>query len=69
MKKKIFIMIICLFLSNCSFNTSSELWKNNTSQKKSVTRSAILNDEINFQEYKNKIINYSYNSTFPEINN
>ena len=69
MKKKILIMFIFLFLSNCSFNTSSELWENDIPKKKSVTRSAILNDEINFQDYKNKIINYSYNSTFPDINN
>ena len=69
MKKKILIMFIFLFLSNCSFNTSSELWEKDIPKKKSVTQSAILNDEINFQDYKNKIINYSYNSTFPDINN
>ena len=69
MKKKLFIIFIFIFLSNCSFNTSSELWENDIPKKKSVTHSAILNDEINFQDYKNKIINYSYNSTFPDINN
>ena len=56
-------------ITNCSFNTSSELWEYKNSKAKSVNNIKILNETLNFNDYKKKIINYSYNSTFPDINN
>ena len=69
MKKIILFLIIFLMIANCSFNTSSELWEYKNSKAKSVNNIKILNETLNFNDYKKKIINYSYNSTFPDINN
>ena len=70
MKIYIILSIIALLLYGCSFDKSSNLWEYKKSNEELVLREEpSLTDKINFSEYKKNVINYSFNSDYPNINN
>ena len=66
--KILIILLIFLFLNNCSNqNFGSFLKKKNDDivQKPNLD----IDNNISFEDFKNKIINYGKNSTFPSLDN
>ena len=64
--KILIILLIFLFLNNCSNqNFSSFLKKKNDDivQKSNLD----IDKNISFEDFKNKIINYGKNSSFPSL--
>ena len=62
------ILLIFLFLNNCSNqNFGSFLKKKN--DKKSEMPIFGINNNLSFQEFKNKIIEYGTKSSFPALDN
>ena len=62
------ILLVFLFLNNCSNqNFGSFLKKKNDDivQKQNLD----IDKNISFEDFKNKIINYGKNSTFPSLDN
>ena len=62
------ILLIFLFLNNCcNRNFGSFLKKKNDDilQKQNLD----IDKNISFEDFKNKIINYGKNSTFPSLDN
>jgi len=73
--KKIFFLIIFLFLNNCSLNKDSKYWNENTIKNKENEKklSKILKkkDDImnmSIQEYEIYIDDYTKKSKYPDIN-
>ena len=58
-----------LLLTNCSFDTSSDIWENKKEEKK-ITKLNMddLDKNLSMSEYKLIIIEYGKNSEFPDIN-
>lgn len=69
MIKKISVILFLLFLTNCSFDTSSGIWENKKEEKK-ITELNMddLDKDLSMAEYKLIIIEYGKNSEFPDIN-
>jgi len=69
MIKKISVILFLLFLTNCSFDTSSGIWENKKEEKK-ITEFNMddLDKDLSMAEYKLIIIEYGKNSEFPDIN-
>ena len=69
MIKKISVILFLLFLTNCSFDTSSGIWENKKEEKK-ITELNMddLDKDLSMAEYKSIIIEYGKNSEFPDIN-
>tara|TARA_B100000424_G_scaffold216004_1_gene173984 strand:- start:737 stop:952 length:216 start_codon:yes stop_codon:yes gene_type:complete len=64
------LSIIALLLYGCSFDKSSNLWEYKKNNEEFVlSDEPSLTDNINFSEYKKNVINYSFNSDYPNINN
>ena len=69
MIKKLSVILFLLFLTNCSFDTSSGIWENKKEEKK-ITEFNMddLDKDLSMAEYKSIIIEYGKNSEFPDIN-
>ena len=69
MIKKLSVILLLLFLTNCSFDTSSGIWENKKEEKK-ITELNMddLDNDLSIPEYKLIIIEYGKNSEFPDIN-
>ncbi len=69
MIKKISVILFLLFLTNCSFDTSSGIWENKKKEKK-ITELNMddLDKDLSMEEYKLIIIEYGKNSEYPDIN-
>ena len=67
------IKVVCYFflfliIVNCSIDYSSNIFRQKTKQNamSNVSNLSVSNDS--FKEYKNKLLNYSKNNKFPNIN-
>ena len=69
MIKKLSVILLLLFLTNCSFDTKSGIWENEKKEKK-ITELNIddLDKNLSMEEYKLIIIEYGKNSEYPDIN-
>ena len=69
MIKKLSVILFLLFLTNCSFDTSSGIWENKKEEKK-ITELNMddLDKDLSMAEYKSIIVEYGKNSEFPDIN-
>ena len=69
MIKKLSVILFLLFLTNCSFDTSSGIWENKINEKK-ITELNMddLDKDLSMTEYKLIIIEYGKNSEYPDIN-
>ena len=52
-------LIIILILNNCSFNTSSNMWKYNKNKEALLINFDILDQNVDFEKYKNFILKNS----------
>tara|TARA_B100000902_G_scaffold89790_1_gene93545 strand:- start:1514 stop:1741 length:228 start_codon:yes stop_codon:yes gene_type:complete len=73
--KKIFFLIIFLFLNNCSLNKDSKYWNENTIEnkenKKKLSKILKKTDDImkmSIEEYEIYIDDYTKKSKYPDIN-
>ena len=65
---KLSLLFIIFVLSGCSFDKSSNYW-NYTKNDKIVSNNKIpIEDDINFNQLKNKRIKFSKEVDFPDIN-
>ena len=69
MINKLSVILFLLLLTNCSFDTSSDIWKHKKKEKK-ITELNMndLSKDLSMVEYKSIIIEYGKNSEFPDIN-
>ena len=69
MIKKLSVILFLLFLTNCSFDTSSSIWENKKKEKK-ITELNMddLGKDLSMAEYKSIVIEYGKNGEFPDIN-
>ena len=65
----IYYFFLFLIIVNCSIDYSSNIFSQKTKQNamSSVTNLSLLEND-SFKEYKNKLLNYSKNNKFPNIN-
>ena len=70
----IFCFLVILFISNCSLNTDSQYWTEDTIEKKKVQKnfSKILKKSkditsMTLEEYKLYIEDYTKKSKYPDI--
>ena len=65
----IYYFFLFLIIVNCSIDYSSNIFRQKTKQNAmaSVTNLSLLEND-SFKEYKNKLLNYSKNNKFPNIN-
>ena len=69
MIKVVYFFFLFLIIVNCSIDYSSNIFRKKTKQKVSSNVSNLsvsVNDS--FKVYKNKLLNYSKNNKFPNIN-
>ena len=75
MIKKFFIIIIFLFLNNCSLNPNSKFWNENSINSKKIVKNDDNNintidiEDKSYKKIKDEIIEYGKNKDFPDINN
>ena len=68
------IKVVCYFflfliIVNCSIDYSSNIFRQKTKKNAmSNVRNLSLSANDSFKEYKNKLLNYSKNNKFPNIN-
>ena len=69
MIKKLSVILLLLFFTNCSFDTKSGIWENKKKEKK-ITELNMddLDKDLSMTEYKLIIIEYGKNSEYPDIN-
>ena len=65
----IYYFFLFLIIVNCSIDYSSNIFGQKTKQNamSNVTNLSFLEND-SFKEYKNKLLNYSKNNKFPNIN-
>ena len=69
MIKKLSVILFLLFLTNCSFDTSSGIWENKKEEKKITELNMVdLDKDLSMAEFKSIIVEYGKNSEFPDIN-
>ena len=61
-------LIIILILNNCSFITSSNMWKYNKNKEALLTNFDILDQNVDFEKYKNFILKNSVENEYPNLN-
>tara|TARA_Y100000816_G_scaffold93545_1_gene64767 strand:- start:179 stop:382 length:204 start_codon:yes stop_codon:yes gene_type:complete len=61
-------LIIILILNNCSFNTSSNMWKYNKNKEALLTNFDILDQNVDFEKYKSFILKNSVENEYPNLN-
>ena len=74
MIKIFFIIIIFLFLNNCSLNPNSKFWNENSKNMNINQNDDNKNNSIeivsgSYKKIKKEIIEYGKNKDFPDINN
>ena len=55
-------------INNCSFNTSSNMWKYNKNKEALLTNFDILDQNVDFEKYKNFILKNSVENEYPNLN-
>ena len=67
--KTIIYFFLAILLYGCSFDNSSDFWRNENEKKLSKTNNDdnITQSNILFNEYKKNVIEYSEKSNFPDI--
>ena len=65
----IYYFFLFLIIVNCSIDYSSNIFRQKTKQNamSNVSNLSVLAND-SFKEYKNKLLNYSKNNKFPNIN-
>ncbi len=65
----IYYFFLFLIIVNCSIDYSSNIFRQKTKQNamSNFTNLSLLEND-SFKEYKNKLLNYSKNNKFPNIN-
>ena len=69
MIKIVYYFFLFLIIVNCSIDYSSNIFRQKTKQN-AMSNVSNLSVSVNdsFKEYKNKLLNYSKNNKFPNIN-
>ena len=69
MIKIVYYFFLFLIIVNCSIDYSSNIFSQKTKQNamSNFTNLSLLEND-SFKEYKNKLLNYSKNNKFPNIN-
>ena len=69
MIKVVYYFFLFLIIVNCSIDYSSNIFRQKT-KKNAMSNVSNLSVSANasFKEYKNKLLNYSKNNKFPNIN-
>ena len=69
MIKVVYYFFLFLIIVNCSIDYSSNIFRQKTNQN-TMSNISDLSVSVNdsFKEYKNKLLNYSKNNKFPNIN-
>ena len=68
MDRLIYYLIFFLFLSNCSVDTKSGIWKNTDAAKITKNLTDISFDyDLNYDQFKNNVIQYGKLSEFPKL--
>ena len=69
MIKVVYYFFLFLIIVNCSIDYSSNIFRQKT-KKNAMSNVSDLSVSANdsFKEYKNKLLNYSKNNKFPNIN-
>ena len=69
MIKAFYYFFLFLIIVNCSIDYSSNIFRQKTKQN-TMSNVSNLSVSVNdsFTEYKNKLLNYSKNNKFPNIN-
>ena len=62
------ILLIFLIINGCSNQNLSSVFKKNNNEKSEMPIFGIDNN-LSFQEFKDKIIDYGTKSSFPSLNN
>ena len=62
------ILLIFLLINGCSNQNLSSVFKKNNNEKSEMPIFGI-NNNLSFQEFKNKIIDYGTKSSFPSLDN
>ena len=69
MIKVIYYCFLFLIIVNCSIDYSSNIFRQKTKPNAMSNLSILsISDNDNFRVYKNKLLNYSKNNKFPNIN-
>ena len=69
MIKVVYYFFLFLIIVNCSIDYSSNIFRQKTKKNAmSNVRNLSLSANDSFKEYKNKLLNYSKNNKFPNIN-
>ena len=68
MIKILLLFFIMIFSISCSMDTHSGLWNEKFNEVKlSNTKVEDIDKNISFEDFKNKIVNYGKNSSFPSL--
>ena len=68
MARLIYYLILLLFLSNCSVDTKSGIWKNTNAAKITKNLTDISFDyDLNYDQFKDNAIQYGKLSEFPKL--
>ena len=69
MIKVVYYFFLFLIIVNCSIDYSSNIFRQKTKKNamSNVSNLSVLENE-SFKVYKNKLLNYSKNNKFPNIN-
>ena len=61
-------LIIIFILNNFLFNKSSNMWKYNKNKEALLTNFDILDQNVDFEKYKNFILKNSVENEYPNLN-
>ena len=62
------VMIILIFVTNCSIDTKTGIWENKKEISADTDLSSVSFDEnLTFDEYKNNVIIYGKKSKYPKL--
>ena len=68
MFKLLKLMIILIFVTSCSIDTKTGIWKNNKEISTDTELSSLNFDEnLTFDEFKNNVIIYGKKSEYPKL--
>ena len=68
MFKLLKLIIILIFVTNCSFDTKTGIWENKKEISTDTELSSLSFDEnLTFDEFKNNVIIYGKKSEYPKL--